>query len=402
MTRAMAVVLLVAGSLVVIACGAATFLRYRRDDDDDDDDADRDRRAHNDDDRTTVMDAGVTTCITASGNYKTADGSPRPAETTDGGGGALLHNVATPNAGLGKAAADKEYLNGGGNANGGGRLVGGLRNSGVGRVPPLPAGVPGDGGTSDGSPGAPITAAPSHASPTSILRGTTSANMYGVKSLQQKISLSAADQPPPGLQGGRASQAFHRNPDIIPAPLMSPGGNVYNNYIGKGEKNGNRVFGNFHYHYYYYYRFHWYCFVLLFFSRFRFAISGSPTDPADPTDSMTLIMASSTSSSPIHNHRQQIHQHNNRYNNLGQYHQGVMTLRRPVVINTQYYGGGTGGTLQRNVLQQPDVSRVLKLRISSYGQFGVFIICGVVLIITIEIDLNLVYRLNRYLRPSSL
>lgn len=71
---------------------------------------------------------------------------------------------------------------------------------------------------------------------------------------------------------------------------------------------------------------------------------------------MTLIMASSTSSSPIHNHRQQIHQHNH-YNNLGQYHQGVMTLRRPVVINTQYYGGG-GGTMQRNVIQQQDVSDI--------------------------------------------
>lgn len=71
---------------------------------------------------------------------------------------------------------------------------------------------------------------------------------------------------------------------------------------------------------------------------------------------MTLIMASSTSSSPIHNHRQQIHQHN-RYNNPGQYHQGVMTLRRPVVINTQYYGGG-GGAIQRNVLQQPEVSDI--------------------------------------------
>lgn len=242
----MAVVLLVAGSLVVIACGAATFLRYRRDDDDDDDDVDRDRRAHSggDDHRTTVVDAGVTTCITASGNYKTADGSPRPADTTGGGGGggggAPPHNVLTPNVGHGKAAADKEYLNGGGSTNGSGRLVGGLRNSGIGRMPPLPAGVSGDCGASDGSPGAPITVVPSHASPTSILRGTTSANMYGVKSLQQKISLSAADQPPPGMQG-RASQAFHRNPDIIPAPLMSPGGNVYNNYIGKGEKKKNRV-----------------------------------------------------------------------------------------------------------------------------------------------------------------
>lgn len=77
---------------------------------------------------------------------------------------------------------------------------------------------------------------------------------------------------------------------------------------------------------------------------------------------MTLIMASSTSSSPIHGHRgPQVHQHNVRYNNLGQYHQGVMTLRRPVVINTQYYGGsggGGGGTLQRNVIQQPDVSAI--------------------------------------------
>lgn len=88
------------------------------------------------------------------------------------------------------------------------------------------------------------------------------------------------------------------------------------------------------------------------------------TDLKDPTaaDSMTLIVASSTSSSPIHNHRgqQTQHQHNVRYNNLGQYHPGVMTLRRPVVINTQYYGGGGGGgggTLQRNVIQQPtDVS----------------------------------------------
>lgn len=80
----------------------------------------------------------------------------------------------------------------------------------------------------------------------------------------------------------------------------------------------------------------------------------------DQPDSMTLIMASSTSSSPIHNHRQPNHQHN-RYNNLGQYHQGVMTLRRPVMINNQYYGG-SGGTTQRNVLQQPDVRyRIIRL-----------------------------------------
>lgn len=77
-------------------------------------------------------------------------------------------------------------------------------------------------------------------------------------------------------------------------------------------------------------------------------------DLGDSADSMTLIVASSTSSSPIHNHRQPIHQHNH-YNNMGQYHQGVMTLRRPVV--TQYYGAG-GGTLQRNVMQQQDVSGV--------------------------------------------
>lgn len=71
---------------------------------------------------------------------------------------------------------------------------------------------------------------------------------------------------------------------------------------------------------------------------------------------MPVVMASSTSSSPIHNHHQQMHPHN-RYNKLGPYHQGVMTLRRPVVINTQYYGG-SGGTHQRNVLQQPDVSDI--------------------------------------------
>jgi len=84
------------------------------------------------------------------------------------------------------------------------------------------------------------------------------------------------------------------------------------------------------------------------------------TDLGDPADSMTLIMASSTSSSPIHNHRQQ----QNRFNNqAGQYHQGVMTLRRPVVINTQYYGGGGGGgTLQRNNLPQPDVSSANQYR----------------------------------------
>lgn len=60
-----------------------------------------------------------------------------------------------------------------------------------------------------------------------------------------------------------------------------------------------------------------------------------------------------------------------------------MTLRRPVVINTQYYGGGAGGTVQRNVLQQPDVSSVQK---------------RIVHILTSRLDLYLVKKLIHALR----
>ncbi|XP_026817002.1 uncharacterized protein LOC113556330 isoform X2 [Rhopalosiphum maidis] len=342
MTRAMAIVLLVAGSLVVVACGAATFLRYRRDDDDGDDNDEDDRDNGRGSERT-IVDAS-TVCIAGPGNKPDGPVHCQPANVD---GCAVPANGAMPSNNNGGANFGNGNSNGGKNTtaadNGkefhcgnvvGGRVVGGLQricSNTIGRSTPIGAPCADGGGSQqDVVSGAPIALVPpSRASPTTLLRGTPSSNnahqpSYGATckpSLQQKMSMSSSaanDQPGPG----RIPQSYHsKNPDIIPAPLMSPG-NVYNNYN---------------------------------------------SDHGDPVDSMTLIMASSTSSSPIHNHRQQqVHQHN-RYNNpAGQYHSGVMTLRRPVVINTQYYGGGGGGgNLQRNNQQPPDPIVMVKGGVSS-------------------------------------
>lgn len=253
MTRAMAIVLLVAGSLVVVACGAATFLRYRRDDDDDndnDDNRDNGRRPER-----TVVDAG-TVCIAGAGNKP--DG-PVHCQPANADGCAVPPNVAIPNnnnnvgvnfgngnnnSGKNMTSTDNSKDYHCGNVVGG-RVVGGLQRIGsntIGRGSAVPISAScanGGGSQQDIVSGTPIALEPtSRASPTTLLRGASSINnnaqqsSYGVTckpSIQQKMSLSATaaiDQPGPG----RIPQSYHnRNPDIIPAPLMSPG-TVYNNY----------------------------------------------------------------------------------------------------------------------------------------------------------------------------
>lgn len=244
MTRAMAVVLLVAGSLVVIACGVATFLRYRKDDDDDEDDDaaatatataaagtdaehhhrhrqnDRDDgrnprgRAQSGGNRRTAADAGAT-CVAG---HKIADADGMAAA---GAGRPDGRNHAKSN-----AADAAEHRNG---ADGGGSWNG----NAAGRGPP-PAVVSCDGVVVPGGPTA--AASPSRASPMSAVRAVAASNAYGVKTLQRRGSLVSSSPPPPvGLAQGQQPQSYHRNPDIIPAPLMSPAGTVYSNYGGQGK-----------------------------------------------------------------------------------------------------------------------------------------------------------------------
>lgn len=254
MTRAMAIVLLVAGSLVVVACGAATFLRLRRDDDDDDDNDDNDRDGRGPE--RTVVDAG-TVCITGAGNKPegpvhcqpvNVDGCVVPPNGTmpnNNNNVGVNFGNGNNNCGKNMTSTDnsKEYHCG--NVVGG-RVVGGLQricSNTIGRGGTVPIGAScadGSGSQQDIASGTPIALVPpSRASPTTLLRGAPSTNnnaqqtSYGTTckpSLQQKMSLSATatamDQP----GQGRIPQSYHsRNPDIIPAPLMSPG-TVYNNY----------------------------------------------------------------------------------------------------------------------------------------------------------------------------
>jgi len=224
-TRAMAIVLIVAGSLVVVACGAATFLRYRRDDDDDEE-QEQDQN-QNGGDRTVIETS--TMCITTSGNKTLpTDELSLPVGAAVG---AQQHNTAITNISNNKMSmTDKEYRNGRNIV--GGRIAVGPRISNINRESQQSIGVPGDSDGQDVS-GTPITVMPpSHVSPTSILRGATSSNVYGVKIIQHKSSLPVMDQSTAGLQG----RSYHRNPDIIPAPLMSPASAVYSNYNNKGKK----------------------------------------------------------------------------------------------------------------------------------------------------------------------
>lgn len=225
MTRAMVVVLLVAGSLVVIACGAATFLRYRKDDDDDNDDDDDDNnqdrhRGQNGGDRTVVGTDAM--CITALGDKTATTDEPPPPAGVCISDLQQPSNNAMPNTGTNKISMpNKEYLHGGGRG-----PMGGSR-SGRG---PSPASGGCDTGGLDVCGGMPIAVLPpSHASPTSVLRGASSSGVYGTKPLQH---IKASDQ------SGRVSQSYHRNPDIIPAPLLSPAGTVYNGYGSQGKRHG--------------------------------------------------------------------------------------------------------------------------------------------------------------------
>lgn len=223
-TRAMAIVLLVAGSLVVIACGVATFLRYRKDDDEEVDNHDPNGTNR------TVVETGTT--ITESGTKTiTADESSR---TIGVACGAAQQNSTISNVGCNNKInmADKEYLNSGTVVVGGRMTSAGLRNVNIG-IRTSSTGIPCDGGGLDVSAGTPITFVPSHGSPTSILRGTNSSNvLYGTKTTPHSAcSPLSADQP---TGPGRVQQSYHRNPDIIPAPLISPR-IVYNNYSNKGQ-----------------------------------------------------------------------------------------------------------------------------------------------------------------------
>lgn len=234
MTRAMAVVLLVAGSLVVVACGVATFLRYRRDgDDEDEDDGGGDNRdgaysgTTSGGGRTTVSGdvdngtAAVGKTVAAADEHQLRRGVPAAAQRNSVGtlcAGGKTNATAV--------LADKEYHAGSGRMMAG---AAGTRNCGTmagsGRATPVL--TPCGGMDATGIPLAPQL----HASPTSVLRGGTI--LYGAKpppkgSLSDHQHHQPASLPPTG----RAPQSYHRNPDIIPAPMMSPGG-VYNNYSGK-------------------------------------------------------------------------------------------------------------------------------------------------------------------------
>lgn len=252
MTRAMAIVLLVAGSLVVVACGAATFLRYHKDDDDDDDDQNHERAQHGGD-RATVVETS-TTCITGSGN-KTTVNTDSDGDCEDLTQSALNANPQQQNSGIPAKVvggiignktgmADKEYHNSGAVQCGGRTMVGGGGGSRtLGGRTTLPIGVPCEGMDVCGTPNCGV---PTHSSPKSILRSSTPSNVYGAMSLQQQKGLHpSTGEQPTGL--GWVPQPYHRNPDIIPAPLISPAGTVYSNYTGKGkrvsQKQGRSGFG---------------------------------------------------------------------------------------------------------------------------------------------------------------
>lgn len=237
MTPAMAIVLLVAGSLVVIACGVATFLRYRKDDEEDGADGGNGETRNFDRDQIGSANGPVetrigTTCIsnTPHRNAKTMTTEQLLQQTN--GAKVQQNNIALhyKNTVVGNnnktTAVDKEYHGGDGSGDGGiGCLRNSISNAAIYR--------------SDASTGA----SPSHVTPTgaSVARGMTpcSANAYAtIKSSQIKncsSSFSAA-APATNDQPGRVSlqQSYHRNPDIIPAPLqmMSPN-TVYNHHKGK-------------------------------------------------------------------------------------------------------------------------------------------------------------------------
>lgn len=211
MTPAMIIVLGVAGSLVVIACGAATYLRYQRDDDDED----PEHRVQNGADGTVVeSDDTVGKPVTAE------DEQIQSSQMTAGMcRGTAQPDNTVPNVVGHKKSMDKEYLHRTGRQ--------------IMQVGPSCS----DQSTrlgSDVSVGPPMTLVPS---PTSILRGAGTSNVYvGAKSGQhcKGVQLQSTDNP--GLLG-RVPSYRCRNPDIIPAPLqqMSPGA-VYNNYNQGMEK----------------------------------------------------------------------------------------------------------------------------------------------------------------------
>lgn len=230
MTRAMAIVLMVAGSLVVVACGAATFLRYRKDDDDNDDDDGQGR----DQNAGMVVDANAL-CIVAPGNKTiAADG---PSLVAGVANSVPQTNCAMPNDGNHKTnTADEDVRGNNANVSGGGRVVvsSGPRNA---LTRERTGSCSGDGSADVACAQTAAVVTPSRASPTSVLRGPATSNVYGVQSLQHKgsLSLPSSDQPGGQQLAGRVSQAYHRNPDIIPAPLMSPAGTTYSNHNHKGK-----------------------------------------------------------------------------------------------------------------------------------------------------------------------
>lgn len=220
MTRAMAIVLTVAGSLVVVACGAATFLRYRKDDDENQNAEDR-----------TVVDANARCIVTPGDKTIAADGPSVAAE--------MANSVQQTNCAVPKDSdhkADEDFRGNNANVSGGGRVVvcSGPRNV----VTRERTGSCSDSGNESAVVACAPTAIvkPSHESPTSVLHGPApSNNVYGVHH-KGSLSLSSSDQPGGQQLAGRVSQAYHRNPDIIPAPLMSPaGGTAYSNHNHKGK-----------------------------------------------------------------------------------------------------------------------------------------------------------------------
>ncbi|VVC28852.1 Fibronectin type III,Immunoglobulin subtype,Immunoglobulin-like domain,Immunoglobulin-like [Cinara cedri] len=210
MTPAMIIVLGVAGSLVVIACGAATYLRYHRDDDDEDQEQ-RDRAQNGADGTVVECDGALSKTVTAADEASQTAAGP--------GRGAAQPDNAVPNIIGHKKQIDKEYL-----------YRTGRQTMQVGPSSSEQSVRYG----SDVSVGPSVTFIPS---PTSVLRGTNASNVYvGAASTQHCKGTQHQQTDKPGLQGRAPSQSYHcRNPDIIPAPLqqMSPGA-VYNNYKEHG------------------------------------------------------------------------------------------------------------------------------------------------------------------------
>lgn len=205
MTPAMIIVLSVAGSLMVIACGAATYLRYHRDDDDDDQEH-RDRVQNGLDGTVVESDGTVNKTVTAVDERQTsATTVVQPAN-------------AIPNVVGHKRTIDKEYLHRAGRQT---MQIGSSSSDQSVRL------------GSDVSVGPPMTLVPS---PTAVLRSINKPNVYvGVQSAQHCKGAQLQTTDKSGPQGRvPSSQSYHcRNPDIIPAPLqqLSPGA-VYNNYKG--------------------------------------------------------------------------------------------------------------------------------------------------------------------------